>query len=259
MNHASSRALPQFLRFLSAHPEPGRAAEAMTKGPLATVNARSSIIWARSGVDHIRMVGSHGTDARSEVRFSAVPLAVSFPACQAVLRGRPLAHGWRELADEFPVLLLDGDVFERARSDSPSGGMVTAPITVDGACVGAWATYVTDLPALTGRVADLLKAVSGALGLWLTHPSTPVNDAAAVMSDEEPVALTARQSQVLHLVLQGLTNAQIAEQLHTSRSTIKQELHHATRSMRVSDRTVAALRARELGILADSSQGAVSA
>ena len=259
MNDASSRALPQFLRFVSAHPEGGHVAEALTKGPLATINARSSIIWMRSGADQIRIVGSHGTDARSEVRFSVVPLSVAFPACQAIIDQRPLVHTWHQLADQFPVLLLDGDVFERNRVPSPDGGMVTAPILVNGASVGAWATHVTALPAPGPQIDDLVRGVSGALGLWLTHPSTPVIDAPIAAGDEEPVALTQRQREVLHLVLEGLTNAQIAERLHTSRSTIKHELHHATRSMRVSDRMLAARRARDLGILDDSSHGTVPA
>lgn len=259
MNDASGRALPQFLRFVSAHPEGGHVAEALTKGPLAAINARSSMIWMRSGADQIRLVGSHGTDARSEVRFSTVPLSVALPACRAILEQRPLMHTWRQLSDQYPVLLLDGDVFERNRDSSPDGGMVTAPILVKGECVGAWATHVTALPAPSPQVGDLVRAISGALGLWLTHPSTPIIDAPIAAGDEEPIALTQRQREVLHLVLEGLTNAQIAERLHTSRSTVKQELHHATRSMRVSDRTLAARRARELGILDDSSPGAVPA
>ena len=259
MNDASVRALPQFLRFVSAHPQGGHVAEAMNKGPLAAINARSSMIWMRSGADQIRIVGSHGTDARSEVRFSVVPLTVAFPACQVILDRQPRFHTWRQLSDEFPVLLLDGDVFERNRVPSPHGGMVTAPILVNGESVGAWATHVTALPAPGPQVDELVRAISGALGLWLTHPSTPVIDAPIASGVEEPVALTQRQREVLHLVLEGLTNAQIADRLHTSRSTIKQELQHATRSMRVSDRMEAARRARDLGILDDSSPGAVPA
>lgn len=259
MNDASSQALPQFLRFLSAHPEAGHAAEAMTKGPLAAVSARSSMIWTRSGVDHIRIVGSSGTDAQSEVRFSAVPLSVAFPACRAILDQQPLLHSWQQLAEEFPVLLLDSGVFERNRLSSPDGGMITAPIVVSGKAVGAWGTHVTALPTPSPQVDDLVRAISGALGLWLTHPSTPVIDAPIVIGDEEPVALTQRQRQVLRLVLQGLTNAQIADRMRMSRSTIKHELQRATRSMRIGDRMLAAVRARELGLLDEPSPGAVPA
>lgn len=259
MNEASGRALPQFLRFVSAHPEPARVAEAMTKGPLAMVHARSTMIWARSEANQIRLVGSYGTHVRSEVRFSSVPLGVALPACQATLDRRPLMHSWRQLADEFPVLLLDGDVFDHNRIASPNGGMITAPILVNGRSVGAWATHVTDLPPSSVAFDDLVKTISGALALWLTHPRTPLIDPPLAADDEEPMALTPRQRDVLHLVLEGLTNAQIAERLCTSRSTVKQELHHVTRSMRVSDRMVAAQRARELGILDDVNPGAVPA
>lgn len=249
MNDASNLALPQFLRFISAHPEAGRVAEAMVKGPLAALEARSAIIWMRGDAEHIRIAGAYGTDSRSEVRFSVVPLGVRFPACEAITQQRVLVNGWQDLAAEFPVLQLDGDVWERNRDTSPGGGMITAPILSDGACVGAWATHVRTLPQMSDSFDDRLQAVSGALGLWLTHPHTPIIDAPVAVSGEEPVALTARQRNVLELVLDGLTNAQIADRLHTSRSTIKQDLQRATRSLRTNNRTVAAQRARELGLL----------
>lgn len=249
MNDAPNLALPQFLRFISAHPEPGHVVGAMTRGPLAVLDARSSIIWMRDGADHIRLAGCHGTDAKSEVRFSIVPLSVAFPACQAILEQRVLVQGWQQLGSEFPVLLLDGDVWERNRNKAPDGGMITAPIVVGGVCVGAWATHVTTLPQPSAAVDDLLQALSAALGLWLTHPRTPIIDAPITGGDEEPVALSARQREALLLVLADLTNAQIADRLQTSRSTIKQDLQRAMRSMRSTDRRATAMRARELGLL----------
>lgn len=250
MNTPSRRAFPQFLRFVGSHPEPGRVAEAVTRGPLAAVHAKSTVIWQVIDSTHLHMVGSFGTAAKSEVRFSRVPLSLSFPACDAVLDQRVLVQSWLQLSQTYPVLLLDGDVWERNREQAPNGGMITAPIVSGTSCIGAWGTHVTALPDRSARTDEVVQSVTAALSLWLAHPHTPLVDLPSAGVDEEPVALTPRQCHLLVLVLDGLTNAEIAERLHTSRSTVKQDLQRATRSMRASDRFVAASRAQELGLLA---------
>ena len=53
-------------------------------------------------------------------------------------------------------------------------------------------------------------------------------------------ALTSRQREILGLVAQGLSNAQIANRLHLSEFTIKQHLRHAYKTLKVKNRTEAA-------------------
>src|ERR671939_979887 len=53
-------------------------------------------------------------------------------------------------------------------------------------------------------------------------------------------ALTSRQREILELVAQGLSNAQIANRLHLSEFTIKQHLRHAYKTLKVKNRTDAA-------------------
>src|SRR5919199_1641462 len=53
-------------------------------------------------------------------------------------------------------------------------------------------------------------------------------------------ALTSRQREILGLVAQGLSNAQIADRLHLSEFTIKQHLRHAYKTLKVKNRTEAA-------------------
>lgn len=52
--------------------------------------------------------------------------------------------------------------------------------------------------------------------------------------------LTSRQRQILELVVEGLTNAQIAQQLFLSESTIKQHLRATYKTLKVRNRTEAA-------------------
>lgn len=53
-------------------------------------------------------------------------------------------------------------------------------------------------------------------------------------------ALTARQREILSLVVEGLSNAEIGRRLYLSESTIKQHLRAAYKTLNVSNRTEAA-------------------
>lgn len=64
-----------------------------------------------------------------------------------------------------------------------------------------------------------------------------------LVADEAPVdlsGLTPRQREILGLVVEGKTNAQIGRELYLSESTIKQHLRAAFKGLRVSNRTEAA-------------------
>jgi DNA-binding NarL/FixJ family response regulator len=64
------------------------------------------------------------------------------------------------------------------------------------------------------------------------------------------VQLTAREYDVLRLLVQGQTNGEIARDLRISRSTVKAHVEHILDKLGVSDRTQAAVRAVELGLVA---------
>jgi DNA-binding NarL/FixJ family response regulator len=68
--------------------------------------------------------------------------------------------------------------------------------------------------------------------------------------DSLPGLLSARESEVLGLVARGYTNQQIARQLLISVSTVKKHVRNVICKLGVSDRTQAAVRAAELGVLA---------
>lgn len=68
---------------------------------------------------------------------------------------------------------------------------------------------------------------------------------------EEPLAsrLSPRERDVLQLLMQGQTNREIAQNLIVSVSTVKIHVEHILAKLGVSDRTQAAVRAVELGLL----------
>jgi PAS domain S-box-containing protein len=65
-----------------------------------------------------------------------------------------------------------------------------------------------------------------------------------------PDPLTPRELEVLRLVAQGWTNRQISEKLVVSAATVKVHVEHVLAKLEVSDRTQAAVRASEAGLLA---------
>ena len=64
-----------------------------------------------------------------------------------------------------------------------------------------------------------------------------------------PVQLTPREFEVLQLLTQGQTNREIGRNLLVSVSTVKIHVEHILAKLDVSDRTQAAVRAIELGLL----------
>lgn len=69
------------------------------------------------------------------------------------------------------------------------------------------------------------------------------------LRQQGPTALTARELEILRLVADGRTNAEIAEQLHVGRATVKTHLAHVFDKLGVSDRTAAVAAAFRQGIL----------
>jgi DNA-binding NarL/FixJ family response regulator len=71
---------------------------------------------------------------------------------------------------------------------------------------------------------------------------------------EEMESLTRREIEVLRLLSQGQTNPQIAQNLLVSRGTVKIHVQHIISKLGVSDRTQAAVRAIEAGLLGAGTQ-----
>ena len=74
-------------------------------------------------------------------------------------------------------------------------------------------------------------------------------DRGDVTPDEWPAELSNREVDVLRLVAEGCSNAEVADRLDISRRTAEHHIQHAYTKMGVSSRAAAALFALEHGIL----------
>jgi DNA-binding NarL/FixJ family response regulator len=78
-----------------------------------------------------------------------------------------------------------------------------------------------------------------------TIPKSPTQAAAPSL----PNPLTPRETEVLARFASGKTNRQVAQELHLSLSTVKRHIDHILLKLAVSDRTQAAVKAIEMGLL----------
>lgn len=97
--------------------------------------------------------------------------------------------------------------------------------------------------------ADLAAAVREvAAGRRVLSPEVSARLAAVDQTPAPPV-LSAREAEVLALVAEGLTNAQIGERLYIGQATVKTHLLRIFTKLGVSDRTAAVMTALQHGLI----------
>jgi DNA-binding NarL/FixJ family response regulator len=120
---------------------------------------------------------------------------------------------------------------------------------------GALALIDSGDPAAAARALDILDrlgadAVAAKVRRELRisgHSAVPTRRRAATLAN--PAGLTARQLEVVRLLDEGLTNAELAQRLYLSPKTVDHHVSAILTKLEVTNRRDAARKARELGIL----------
>src|SRR5919199_370048 len=86
---------------------------------------------------------------------------------------------------------------------------------------------------------QIISAVSLASAGEMVVPKELLKGLVEEVTPRDKSALTSRQREILGLVAQGLSNAEIANRLHLSENTIKQHLRHTYKTLKVKNRTEA--------------------
>jgi DNA-binding NarL/FixJ family response regulator len=203
---------------------------------------REGLAAILSTVPRVAVIGlaSHGGEALSLValhRPQVVLMDLNMPEMNGVQATRKI----REQFPEVAVLVLttyatDEWVFDAIRAgargyllkDTRRDDLVRA---IEGTAMGK--SYID-------------PDVAGKLVAHIVHPSaTP--GAPTLLGLAEP--LTEREIHVLQLLVQGLSNPEIARQLHLAPGTVRNYVSEIFIKLGVSDRTQAAVMAMRLGIL----------
>jgi DNA-binding NarL/FixJ family response regulator len=96
-----------------------------------------------------------------------------------------------------------------------------------------------------------IRAVNRGEALFGPSVATRLMDYFKVPESESSQAfpeLTERENEILALIAQGISNHEIAEQLHISLKTVRNHVSNIYNKMQVTDRVQAVLRAREAGL-----------
>ena len=248
MSAASLRALPQFLRYARTYPAPEPLMTALARGPLSTYGARTGALWRREG-DELVSLARFGTTVEEAERYARIPLALDFDVCEAVRTRTPVWGDAHEIGDTR-VGVVDGDFWNDLVSRVAGVSLVSVPLILADEVVGGFG-FMTDTAWPDDEESQgFLEVVASVLALSLTHPLSPIPapDPAAAQG-QWTLTLSDRQAEIMRRVALGQRNREIASALGLSDSTVKQEVQRVMRSMRTSDRLIAAERARTLGLM----------
>lgn len=184
--------------------------------------------------------GSEVVAAIAAHRPQVVLMDVRMPRCDGVEATRLL----RQRADAPPVLILttfdDDEILAGALragasgfipKDVPGEDLQRAVRTVAGG--GAWLD-----PAVTGRVLATYRA-----------QAPPDRDDGGQSASAALAELTAREREVLALLGQGLSNAEIAAELYVGEGTVKTHVSHVFAKLHLRDRAAAAVFAFDHGLV----------
>lgn len=242
------RRLPTFLRYLSTVPDPTHLVQALQDGPLRPFGAQGTLLFARTSDDALVSLAA-AADVLDEVRdrYSLLPLSLDIPVTHACRQGNIGTFALPTLAETFPAMAVDRHVWEELRSIGEIG--YCAAIMSADESVGAFSFIVDPAKALEPVDLEVIEALRYALGMWLSRPEMTLRVADQRHFGSAPFVLSLRQRDIVALIDEGLTNAEIGNRLGYSTSLVKQEVQRMMRGLRVDGRLELVDRVRALDML----------
>ncbi len=180
--------------------------------------------------------GQTALDQYAALRPDVVLMDIRMPRLNGVEATRRLCERW-PAARVIILTTFDDDAY-----------------VFDGLRAGALGYLLKDVSGQ--ELADAIRKVAG--GGALIEPSvarkvlaefTRLAEPARPTLDQLPEPLSEREQEILRLLASGANNRQIASQLFLAEGTVKNYISAILDKLGVGDRTQAALRARELGLL----------
>jgi DNA-binding NarL/FixJ family response regulator len=230
-----------------------KAARLLVVDDHAFMRVAISTILDRDDADLVEVVGEaqDGEEAVTrcrELRPDLVLMDISMPRMDGL-------EATRKIKAEFPetaVLVLtshaDHELLMEAVKAGAAGYILKgdAPTHVLDA---VRAVLEGETPLDQGLAMRLLRRLGEEAAAQGGAAKPPAEQAASGPAAARPNSLTPRETEVLVCLASGKTNRQIAKELHLSLSTVKRHLEHILPKLRVSDRTQAAVKAVEMGLL----------
>ena len=211
--------LISYLWMLSDLPDGDAVGFAISRGLLGPFGADLVLVYAAEPDGHtLDLVASYGMGPKVTAVYSTVTADMHLPGAEAFRMGTEKWMLMQQVADDYP---LAAPFF---RSRSKEGEFAFLPLRHRGAPIGF---IILGFPKTVERSWQLRAAIDGLLSatvLWMLAHSALRGTTRSHLTEVPPLELTARQREILILVREGQTNAQIAQELGYSAATIKADL-----------------------------------
>ena len=249
-----SDGLGALLHQLANYPSPHDTLLALIEGPLRTLSAWAGLMWIeRDG--YLDAVAGHRTDGLFDDLYARLPVGADMPVPLCFRESEVIVVDVGSMGTTFEPLAPHQVAWTEFVPDGSPGTLVHIPMVSRGVSLGVVGVLCTESFVLDTLQISFLDGVGAALGLWVTHPATQLPEGALAPTNPETntpgVVLSPRQQQIVRLIRERRSNGAIAVQLGCSVSTVKQEIQRIQRAVRSTDRTDAAVRAVELGLVQD--------
>ncbi len=244
--------IPLLLEVIGRSPHPDEVARAIVEGPGQNFGADcAGVMWAAG--DKLVILGSYGYLPDELAGLSTLDLNGDYPMADAFWEGEAIIVPTSEVEERYTSPRRPDSRWQRFKKRFEGGDHVNASIHSDGRPIGGFTLNCRKARVWSTLDIACLDAISHYLGMWLTHPDSGVP---LELGDDavRDLVLSARQRQILKLVLEGRTNTSIAHALGISTSTVKQDLSRVMGLLDATDRRTAAQRADERGLLSAGEQ-----
>ena len=211
--------LVSYLWMLSDLPDGDAVGFAICRGLLAPFGADLALVYAaRPDGQTLDLIASYGMGPQDNAVYSRVSADMHLPGAEAYRLGVERFLTSEEIADTYPLAAP----FYRKRSRA--GELAFLPLRHRGAPVGF---VVLGFPTRVPHSWQLRATIDGLLSatvMWVLADTALRGATRSNLTEVPPLELTARQREVLLLLRQGRSNAQIAEELGYSTATIKADI-----------------------------------
>jgi len=244
--------LPQMMRFMSNCPDSQSAVDALLHGPFAHLDAIACHIYCYEEPYQLVLHGGRGLEESVMARCQSASLNFRTPLSDAFFNLEIELLSFSEMLERYDnIRIADEPLWLQYIEVNGDQMLLCAPIVMNGVAVGAYSVFLPEDYKLTSVDYAVYGGIGALLGLWMTHKDQirSMERMKFQFIEETPVRLTDRQAAILSLVEEGRSVGSITRMLGYSQSTIRQELQRAMKILRVTDRTEAVRKARELGML----------
>lgn len=211
--------LVSYLWMLSDLPDGEAVGYAICRGLFAPFGADMTIVYAaRPDGRTLDMVAYYGLGPKDHAVYDAVTSEMHLPGTEAYRVGMEKWLTQAQVVDEYP---LAAPYF---RSRDVRGEFAFLPMRHRGAPIGFIVLGFPEAVERTWQLRATLDGLLSATSLWVLADAALRGSARSHLTEVPPLELTARQREVLVLIREGHSNAEIGAELGYSVATIKADI-----------------------------------